>query len=55
MPPIVNHACYIDTGDANRYRSCGACLDVTLYDYLSKNAALYPQREALIEPLNKED
>jgi non-ribosomal peptide synthetase component E (peptide arylation enzyme) len=55
MPPIVNHACYIDTEDANRYRSCGACLDVTLYDYLTKNAAQYPQREALIEPLNKED
>ncbi len=55
MPPIVNHACYIDTEDANRYRSCGAWLDVTLYDYLTKNAALYPQREALIEPPNKED
>ena len=53
MPPIVDHACYIDMEDANRYRSCGAWLDVTLHDYLTKNATLYPQREALIEPPNK--
>ena len=35
VPPIINHACHIDTEDASRYRSCGAWLDVTLYDYLA--------------------
>ena len=55
MPPIVSHACHIDAEDANGYRTSGAWLDITLHDYLTKNAALHPHREALIEPPNKED